>query len=145
MSADMRLLAKVDRKSFCEIRRDYQKRHRSFPKVLTRIPKESWPKTTSRLIPDECWHSQEFLVQIFKQENQPIRLSILRTVMDADGSWKAGITWDELQQVKAAVGFRDEWAVEIYPPDDEVANVANIRHLWIVPAPEFAWKKGGKS
>lgn len=142
---DIRLLAKTDRKLFCEIRRDYQRRHRMFPKKLTLIPKSEWPRTSGRLVPDECWNSQEFLVQIFRPENQPIRLSISSTVMRSDGGWRDGITWDEMQRVKADVGFASEWAVEIFPPDSEVINVANFRHLWIVPAPDFAWRNGGSS
>ena len=142
MSIDMRTLAATDREAFCEVRRAYQKRHRTFPKKLTLIPKSEWPTTTSKIVPDECWHSQEYLVQVFRQEGQPVRLSILRTVLSADGNWKDGITWDEMQLIKGSVGFRNEWAVEIIPPDQEVVNVANLRHIWIVPAPEFAWRKG---
>jgi hypothetical protein len=143
MSTDMRILANTDRRAFCEIRRDYQKRHRAFPKNLAPIPKEEWPITTSALIADEAWCSREFLVQIFRPQGQPIRLSICRTILAADGSWKDGITWDEMQKVKSDVGFGDSWAVEVFPPAEHVVNVANFRHLWIVPRPEFAWLKGG--
>lgn len=145
MSIDMRILAKTDRNAFCEIRRSYQKRLRTFTKHLTRIPREEWPPITSTVVPDEVWQSQEFLVQIFRPACQPVRLSILRTILEADGSWKDGITWDEMQRIKGDVGFRVEWAVEIFPPDAEVVNVANVRHLWIVPAPDFAWRRGGES
>lgn len=142
MRLDMRILAVTDRKAFCEIRRDYQKRLRTFTKHLTLIPREEWPPTTAKLIPDECWRSQEFLVQIFRTDGKPVRLSICCTALAPDGSWKDGITWDELQKVKADVGFGDSWAVEVYPPEEHVVNVANFRHLWIVPAPDFAWRKG---
>lgn len=143
MSIDMRIIAATDRRAFCEIRRSYQKRLRTFTKNLTRIPKEEWPPVTTTLVPDECWRSQEFLVQIFRPEGKPVRLSIVRTILAPDGSWKDGITWDEMHRIKGEVGFRSEWAVEIFPPDDHVVNVANVRHLWIVPRPEFAWMKGG--
>jgi hypothetical protein len=143
MSFDMKVMKTMDRKGFNDIRRAYQKRHRAFPKNLTPIPKEEWPITTNALIADEAWCSREFLVQIFRPQGQPIRLSICRSILAADGSWKDGITWDEMQKVKSDVGFGDSWAVEVFPSDDQVINVANFRHLWIVPRPEFAWMKGG--
>lgn len=44
-----------------------------------------------------------------------------------------GITWDVLQRIKNDMVGRDELAIEIFPPADQVVNDANIRHLWIVP------------
>lgn len=141
MSIDLRKLARTDKRAFNAIRRDYQKRHRTFPKVLTKMPAESWPTSECSIVPDECWNSQAFFVQVFKPEGQPIRISVCRTVLASDGSWMDGITWDEMMHVKESVGFGDAWAVEIFPPINEVVNVANFRHLWIVPAPEFAWRR----
>lgn len=137
----MRTLAAADRSVFCEVRRNYQKRLRTFPKKLTPVPQSEWPKIELKATPSETWASHDFLVQVFKSEGKPTRLSISRTELANDGNWKDGITWDEMQKIKAEVGFPDQWAVEIYPPDEHVVNVANIRHLWIVPAPDFAWRK----
>ena len=141
MSIDMQILAKADRKAFHDLRRSYQRHQRTFSKELTKIPESEWPASTASIIPSECWRSRDFLVQIFHQDNEPVRLSICRTAIESDGSWKAGITWDEIQKIKAEVGFHQEWAVEIFPPDHEVVNVANFRHIWIVPMPNFAWRK----
>jgi hypothetical protein len=73
-----------------------------------------------------------------------LRLSVNRTELDASGNWKDGITWDELQAIKSAVGYGDRDAVEAYPKNVDVVNVANIRHLWILPnhaaLPVF-WRK----
>lgn len=44
-------------------------------------------------------------------------------------------------QVKRLVGYADKCAIEIYPPDQDIVNVANMRHLWVVDMPDFAWKK----
>jgi hypothetical protein len=140
MSIDMRHLKLVDPKAFNDIRRDYQKKLKTFPKVLTPVPRKEWPPITSTIVPDETWRSRDYLVQVFRPDGQPVRLSICSTVLANDGSWKDGLTWDELQAVKYAVGFGSAWAVEIYPPELEVVNVANFRHLWIVPKPDFAWE-----
>lgn len=88
----------------------------------------------------EVWASQDFFVQIYK-EGEGFRLSINRTTVGPDGLWLDGITWDNLQAIKSAVGFGEFWAVELYPADSSVVNVANIRHLWVSPTPPpFAWK-----
>ncbi|MGL0761287.1 DUF4222 domain-containing protein [Citrobacter freundii] len=62
--------------------------------------------------------------------------------MANSGRWKDGISWDALQEIKNAVGYADRDAVEIYPAQKDVVNVANMRHLWIVNEPlNFAWRK----
>lgn len=88
-----------------------------------------------------AWRSNRFLVQLFAPENGGQRISINRAMVDEQtGRWVDGITWDEIQGIKRQVGFGDRHAVEIYPPDSDVINVANIRHIWLVDAPAFAWK-----
>lgn len=62
--------------------------------------------------------------------------------MVTDGRWADGISWDDLQRVKYEIGRGDQWAVEMFPPDDEVTNVANMRHLWIIATPSFGWRHG---
>jgi hypothetical protein len=42
-----------------------------------------------------------------------------------------GISWDELQVMKNIVFGEDAVAFEIYPPQSEVVNIKNVRHLWI--------------
>lgn len=49
---------------------------------------------------------------------------------------------------QSAAGYGDRDAVEAYPKNSDVVNVANIRHLWILPnhadLPVF-WRKKGVS
>jgi hypothetical protein len=66
---------------------------------------------------------------------------VSRCELQNDGNWKDGILWDELMEVKTAVGFGERWAVEVFPPDAHLVNVANMRHLWITHRPPFAWVK----
>lgn len=83
----------------------------------------------------EAWRSRRFLCQVFDHGNVE-RLSICRCEIDIHSRrFKDGITWDELQQVKFEVGRGDRAAVEIYPPETRIVNVANHRHLWV-------WKEG---
>ncbi len=46
---------------------------------------------------------------------------------------RAGISWDQLQEIKSEIAGPDARAIEIFPADCDVVNEANIRHLWIVP------------
>lgn len=86
--------------------------------------------------------NKDFLVQIFK-EKHATRLSINKTKLNKDGSaWEDGILWDDIQRIKRNLGYGDSCAIELYPPEKEVVNVANIRHIFIVEnAPEFMWKR----
>jgi hypothetical protein len=88
------------------------------------------------------WRSREFLAQLFRDPTGE-RLSVNRTVFDhGSGRWIDGMTWDDLQRVKRECGFGLRWAVEVYPPDDDIVNAANMRHLWLLPvAPEYGWRK----
>ena len=125
--------------------------------ALMRAENAKWPETL-RLWPREEWpahmqgapgvigvfRSRGFLVQVFG-EPWPVvvRLSILRTSIKVSGDWREDITWEELQRLKREAGYGDFDAVEVYPPDADVVNVANLRHLWILPAGflPFAWRR----
>lgn len=111
--------------------------------VLKEIPREQWPQHVSahQKRPAKVWLSKTFLVQAYVEEYDIVRLSVNRTeIVIETGHWRDGITWDELMLVKRECGYADRWAVEVFPPDEEVLNVANIRHLWLMPnAPTFAW------
>ena len=43
------------------------------------------------------------------------------------------ITWDELQAIKEWL-FAGRIALEVFPPQDKVVDVANLRWLWVLPA-----------
>lgn len=47
--------------------------------------------------------------------------------------WYGNIGWDELQVIKNLAFGEDQAAVEIYPPQNEVVNKMNMRHLWVLP------------
>ena len=111
------------------------------PKTLMPVPFSEWPKSKGAEKITGVFRSQEFLVQEF-QEGKNIRLSINRTEMKTDGRWSDNISWDELQEIKRQVGYGDRYAVEVYPKDKDVINVANMRHLWILPGPlKIGWTK----
>lgn len=111
-----------------------------YGKVLLRIPVPA-PTPDVHQAPVAAWRSQEFLVQAFNAPSGVVRLSVNRTHVDPGSlRWVDGITWDDLQRLKREAGYGDREAVEIYPPDGCVVDVANIRHLWILPERmPFSW------
>ncbi len=114
-----------------------------------------WPLHMTLISPDEVnlaaqsgllavFRSSKFLAQLFVAKDDAQRLSICRTEITITGDWKADISWDDLQLIKAECGFGDRWAVEIFPPDPAVVNIANMRHLWLTLQPQFAWMQKEK-
>ena len=110
-----------------------------------RVPRDQWPVDVVRGGPpvESVWRSNRFLVTVYVEHGGMRRLSICRTFMGDDGRMLDGITWEELQTLKAECGFSDREAVEVFPADRDVVNVANMRHLWVMPTGEgfpFTWK-----
>lgn len=125
-----------------ELRRAMNRQNRQRPKELTPVPRDQWPDEGPNSNRIEVWISSKILVQAFDEGDEITRLSINRTVISPDGDWVDGLTWDELQEIKRQAGRGDRWAVEIYPSDQEIVNVANMRHLWLLPEPpSFGWRK----
>lgn len=82
----------------------------------------------------KVFRDDKFLVQV-RQHGRTIRLTINKinhTIKNGRPIWEDGITWDEIQNIKNQCGFEDKWLCEYYPPKDEVQNVANMRHLWVL-------------
>lgn len=96
-------------------------------------------------VPDHVqglWGSRDYLAVLYCDPNGFERLTVNSTLMDrSTGRWDDGLTWDELMAVKGQCGFADRWAVEVFPPDAETIDVANMRHLWLLPdRPTYAWE-----
>lgn len=113
------------------------------PAALREVPRHEWPIEQRTRGPQRVWRSRDFLVQEYA-ETDPVlvRLSVLRTTIDPKaGRWADGITWDVLQRLKREAGYGDADAVEVFPRDSDVVNVANMRHLWVMAGPlGFAWR-----
>lgn len=124
--------------------RQLAKDNDGYPLELIAIPASHWPITPStREKQIGVWRSRSFMCQAFDAGAGVVRLSFNRTEVDeATYRWRDDITWDDLQRLKREAGFGDREAVEIFPPDDSVVNVANMRHLWVLPAPmPFSWRR----
>ena len=123
-----------------EQRRQLERENARQPARMTLVPREYWPSIHLPPGLESVWRSRGFLAQLYTHEPVP-RLSVSRTSLHGD-RWQDEIAWDDLMRVKSECGFGDRWAVECYPPDSEVVNVANMRHLWLLDAPPtFGWKR----
>lgn len=118
-----------------------------FTDTLREIPFGEWPEgygSTPTTWTLAVWRSRRYLVQIVKEMHKDAhRLTVNRTTLNQKGdSWEDGITWDELMEIKRQCGYSAHWAIEIYPPDTQIVNVANMRHLWLTEdPPKSAWLK----
>lgn len=128
-----------------EQRRELKRQNAKWPATLQRLSADQWPDAPAGMTktPAQIWWSRYFLVQEFGEKDGIRRLSVARSEIDAaSGRWKDGISWEELQEIKRQIGLGDCMAVEIFPADRDVVNVANMRHLWVLPAPlPFGWRK----
>ena len=115
--------------------------------TLQPLPKEQWPEgygNSPNSMTLDVFRSRHFLVQIVKEKpTNNVRLTVNRCELNARGdSFQDGITWDELMEIKRQCGFESSWAIEIYPPDHQIVNVPNMRHLWLLDqAPAQAWAR----
>lgn len=120
-----------------------------YPATLQLIPEKDWPPLTKKVqrILDtnisEVWRNRKFMVLVYPEKDGIERLTCFKMLVKDDGSrFEDGITWDELQQLKKECGRGDRWAMEIYPAETKIVNVANMRHLWVLPEgqkPAMGW------
>ena len=122
-------------------RRHLERNNAKLPSVLREVPRADWPATPPQGLV-RVLRSRDFLAQVFEPPHTSslARLSISRTTTAGD-RWQDGISWDDLQRLKAEAGYADRDAVEVYPAQCDVVNVANMRHLWVLAEPlPFAWR-----
>jgi hypothetical protein len=116
--------------------------NKKFSDELVSIPRLQWPTDGDpRVKRTAVYRNKNFLVQVVIEKERFIRITVNRTKLLDNGDYEGGITWDELMDIKRQCGFKYENAVEVYPKDDNIVNVANMRHLWILKEElPFIWK-----
>lgn len=119
-------------------RRALEKQNAKQPSHLVIVPRAEWPYERENLT--EVWRNKHFLVQVLREAGGMERMSVCRTSHNGD-RWDDQITWDELMQCKRQCGRGEQDALEVYPADRDIVNVANMRHLWLPAEPvAFAWR-----
>lgn len=116
-----------------EQRRQLARDSMKYSYVLSKMHPMEYQHISTNPMPIEVWRSRRFLVQVFAVRPTITRLSINRIEIEAESNrWEQGISWEELQRIKREVGFGEYDAVEIFPADKDIVNVANMRHLWVL-------------
>ena len=112
-----------------------ERENRNWPEALIEVPRDGWlTRSWDTSKRTRVLRSRRFMVQVFEEPNGVLRLSVNRTELAPGGErWVEGIGWDDLQRLKLEAGYGDAFAVEIYPATRDEVNVANMRHLWILP------------
>lgn len=105
------------------------------------ISKLSLPPDIDKKKPERAFRSNRFLAMLYPGDHPDIevRISVCRTAIRGDGEYVDGITWDELMMVKAECGYAYHDALEVYPALQDIVNISNIRHLFVLQE-ELAWK-----
>jgi hypothetical protein len=118
------------------------------PATLTEIPQSEWRESQRYLRKPviRVWQSRKYLVQMYEEGalegRTSLRLSVSRVTVNDEGRWEDGLSWDDLMQVKREIGYGHWYAVEVYPRDEDIVNVANLRHLWLFATPlAIGWFK----
>lgn len=126
--------------------RELKRNNLRYPAHLVAVPRDQWPDMSrspyhTGSIVLACFRSRSFLLCVWLEPNGFERLSINRAEWDErQRRFRDDISWDDIQRLKAQAGYADRWAVEIFPSDDQVVNVANMRHVWLLDeAPRYAW------
>lgn len=125
-----------------EQRRQLERNNQRYPDALMLLPREKWLHMAHENH-IEVWRSRGFLMQVFQEDGGIVRLTVCRTALDGN-DWMAEISWEDLQRLKRECGRGHLDAVEVFPADIDIVNVANLRHLWVLPEPvKFAWRRNG--
>lgn len=115
------------------LKKEVNKYAAQYPADLVPVPRDEWPPIDP--VPQQVWRSSRYIVQLYNEMHGVIRLSVCRARLNNQGQKVDGLTWDELQAIKHELGFGHVYAIEVYPRDRDVINVANMRHLWLLPSP----------
>lgn len=128
--------------------RDLRERSKAWPEELAEVPRDEWPRLpeSATSLPVKLWRSRHYLAQLYEVkcigDTEVLRLSVNR-VTRAVGGWGENIPWQDLQRCKREAGYADWYAIEIYPRDQDIVNVANMRHLWLLSSPlAIGWFDG---
>ena len=110
----------------------------TLPDVLTLVPDGDPMLPYSSHAEDlECvWRSKKYQVMVWKRQPKDVgsQLSISRQQWDPTARrYLDGISWDEIMQIKREMGLGQRTCIEYYPPDSETINLANTRHIWLLP------------
>lgn len=114
-----------------------------YGRKMQEVPPDEWPFMPAwETVPIKVWRSKDYLAVLYVQRADGMRRLTVNSVRRGPSrkrregtDWRDGITWDELQRVKNECLGPDVWCVEVYPAQNDVVDVSNMRHLWPLDEP----------
>ena len=115
----------------------------AYGKSMQEVQRSEWPFMPGfETVPLRVWRSADYLAVLYEQRadgNRRLTVNSVRRKAErkrkSGTDWRDGITWDELQRVKNECLGEDVWCVEVYPAQDKLVDVANMRHLFVLDRP----------
>ncbi len=100
-----------------------------------------WTKWETLRFPRGSVHTRGWTADILIAHRNNVFSVLDRTL--ADGTRHLAITslsgvrptWPEMQRIKDEIAGPEATAVEVYPPQAEIVDDADMYHLWVLPAP----------
>lgn len=134
-------------KTIVEVAKQMRRDNKRWPVLLAQVPRDQWPvmHTAEEVI--EVWRSREFLVTVWRPTGISgcVRLSINITDIAEGGdatTLKDGLSWEDLMSLKRQCGRGHLDAVEVFPADEAIVNIANMRHLFVFDEKlPYVWRK----
>lgn len=103
--------------------------------------RDDWPFTTPP--PLHCYvdEGNQWTVQVFRVPEldgtpwcgaRRVGIKRFQVPGDPESGGTDRMSWDDLQEVKDSL-WPDQVAFEVYPPHDQIVDVATMRWLWVLP------------
>ena len=101
---------------------------------LKPVPTADWPEA-HEYAAQAVWCNKHFLViEGLTQESKTLGTLRHLCVRPHDGLHPG---WGALQTIKNDLIGRESWAMEVFPPEFQLVDDANMYHLWIITDPAF--------
>ena len=93
--------------------------------------KKTYPDYCKRSRFVSCYQNSIYVVRIYAYDETFVQVAINR--FDDEEIRR----WDTIQKIKNDVFGKEAWALEIYPKESELQNVANIRWVFLSNGEQF--------
>lgn len=87
---------------------------------------------------DEVWTNDRYQVRVryIKSNDESVtptgRTGLIHLSINAHDRSPVR-NWRHLQAIKNEIAGDDRWAVEVFPPEDDLVDTSNQFHLWVMP------------
>ncbi len=84
-----------------------------------------WPKGLEKF-----FQNTMYSVQLHRKPSDWGEIILLMVRRNDEGPIRS---WSDMQRIKNEIVGKDRVAVEVYPPESDLVDQANMYHLWVLP------------